>query len=405
MPDDFLKHLSDTCSHLATRQTINPGEVLFYEGDPPTALIQVLSGQIALTWAGQPRGLALPGSLLDPAAVLGGLPHTVKATVTQPGEVMRWPLADLAAAPDFADRARRYLGEQLRDVQARLAEVTAPIHYTGAYGAEVIPGPFLFKDVELLIAFCEADLSAVESLLPPGLALLRLPGRTRAPLFIGLARFPDAHPEANPEARFAYTETTIFIPVWYDNTPGVFIPYIYPSTWEPILIGREVYGFPKRSGETRFDPGAVSLTVDGVPHLSLAWQAQEGSDETALVGALMAWLGIERHAAAAAFQMGEALRRLVVRGPAHRRVDVFLCKRIPAADSTPDSPRYAVDQLTHAVFGVLRWFQVSKLREPVLCVTGGPLAAADVTLREAYRTILDMRLSAGEVLRDTLTEG
>jgi hypothetical protein len=64
-----------------------------------------------------------------------------------------------------------------------------------------------------------------------------------------------------------------------------------------------------------------------------------------------------------------------------------------------------VDQLTHAVFGVLRWFQVSKLQQPALCITGGPLAAAGVTLLEAYRTVLDLRLSAGEVLRDILTEG
>jgi hypothetical protein len=57
-----------------------------------------------------------------------------------------------------------------------------------------------------------------------------------------------------------------------------------------------------------------------------------------------------------------------------------------------------VDHLTHAVFGVKRWFGISRMTEPYLTVCGGPLAGANLTLREAYRTQLDLRLSTCEIV-------
>ncbi|MBN1311926.1 MAG: acetoacetate decarboxylase family protein [Anaerolineae bacterium] len=383
----------------AQERTCQAGETLFYEGDPPTVLALLLEGQVDLSWAGSPRGICLPGSLLDPAAVLGDLPHTVKAVASTACRLIEWSLDALKESPVFQEFTRRHLAGCLREAQSRLSAVAAPIHYAGQ--AEAQPGPYLFPNAGVTFAFCRAAREPVEEALPEGLSLLNLPGGERAPVLLGLAEFPAAHPESDPAASFSYTETTVFVPVRFAATPGIFIPYIYPSSWEPILVGREVYGFPKQLGNTVFGSGGISLHVDGVPHFRLSWEGQEVSGETKLVGALMSWLGIGRHVASAAFQVGDAIRQ-AARLPGYRRIDVFNHKRIPAADASPGNLRYDVDQLTQAVFGVLRWFSIARLTGVELTTFYGPLHDANLILHEAYRTRLDMRLSTGRTVRDYL---
>jgi acetoacetate decarboxylase len=42
----------------------------------------------------------------------------------------------------------------------------------------------------------------------------------------------------------------VFVPARFGSGIGLYVPFIYPSAWEPILLGREIYGFPKRLGKT-----------------------------------------------------------------------------------------------------------------------------------------------------------
>jgi len=198
---------------------------------------------------------------------------------------------------------------------------------------------------------------------------------------------------------------------------GLYVPYIYPSAWEPILLGREIYGFPKRLGKTIFwnrrdaedteiaQHSALStqqlalLTVDGVEHFRVTWDAAEPSGEARLVRALSDWIGVEGRAAAAAFRAGDVLRE-ALRLPAYRRVDVYNRKRVLAPHASYESPVYSVDCLTRATFGVLRWREITRLTDPALAVSGGPLLKAGLALRDAYFTRLDMRLSVGRIVHD-----
>ena len=223
--------------------------------------------------------------------------------------------------------ARRFLAEQLRAAEARRDELTAPINYINLR-AEVAPGPFRFDEVNIVYAFCEAPPDVGESV-PPGLSILQRPGREATPLLIALAEFPHAYPEDAREQTFAYRETTFFIPVRYQSAVGIYISAIYPSAWEPILIGREVYGFPKQLGNTVFSPNAVTLHIDETPALHINWDGAEPSNETRFIRALSDLLGIEGRLTAAAFQAGEVLRKMV-RLPAHRRLDVYNHRRVPA---------------------------------------------------------------------------
>jgi hypothetical protein len=189
------------------------------------------------------------------------------------------------------------------------------------------------------------------------------------------------------------------VPVRFGANVGLYVPFIYPSAWEPILLGREIYGFPKRLGKTTFMGKSASLAVDSKPCFELAWDGEKPTRESRLVRALSDWIGIEGHAAEVAFRAGDMLRQ-AMRFPAFRRIDVYNHKCILAADATSDSPRYAVNNLTRAVFGVLRWHQIDRLTVPELTVHSQPFLSADLALREAYYSRLDMRLSTGEIVHD-----
>jgi CRP-like cAMP-binding protein len=390
----------DDRAALATQAVIRraaAGDVLFFEGDPADTLYVLVSGRCVLRRGGTESDLNAP-ALLDAASTLGGLPHRVKATLLEDGEVWGWPVSALWDHPPFADQARRWLASELHAAQDRRDALEAPVHYANG-SAQIAPGPFVFDDVTLIFAFCEAHLDFLRPTLPDGVRLFRRPGRARDSVLLALADFPRAYPERDPEACFGYTETTVFVPVRVGYKIGLYVPYIYPSAYEPIVLGREIYGFPKRLGYTVLASHAATLAVDGIEQAALHWDGMDASDEPALVGALLAWLGLERWSMALAFRAGDALRK-VMQLPPYRRVSVYNHKRILAVDGSGDTPGYAVDQLTHAIFGVLRWYQIARLRAPSLVVTGGPLAGAGLRLREAYRTQLDMRLSTGRVVRD-----
>jgi acetoacetate decarboxylase len=342
-----------------------------------------------------------PPALLDPVATLGGLPHGGKTVVVDDSQFLVWPVEVLWQSAPAAAAARRSLAADLQGARSRLEELETPLHYAGP-GADLVPGPFLFENATLIFAFCDADLSGVRGTLPDGLRLFKRPGRKRDALLLVPARFPDAHPEGDPAARFAYSETTCFVPVRRRRGVGFFVPYIYPSTWEPLLLGREIYGFPKRLGRTEFGSQTVSLAVDGAEQCTLRWEGSQACDEVRLVRALIDWLGFAGREASLAFQIGDALRQ-AMQLPPYRRVEVYNHKRILAADAVHTQPTYAVDCLTSAIFGVLRWYQIARLRDPVLTVHAGPLAEAGLSLREAYRAQLDLRLSAGRVVQDYLT--
>lgn len=387
----------------AEARTLRPGEVLFYEGDPADTLYVLAEGDGVSTSGGAPvAGPAWAGRLVDPLASLGGLPHRVKFEAQSECTLWSWPVERLWQSPALSAAARRVLAAALHTAQSRLDELEAPVHYAGET-AQLVPGPFMFENVTMIFAFCEGDLDGVRALLPEGLSLVHRPGRRHDALLLALAKFPDAYPESDPGARFGYTETTVFVPARYRRGIGFFVPYIYPSTYEPILLGREIYGFPKRLGQTTLGSREAALSVAGVPQLCVRWSASEGSDETRLVRALVDWLGIEGRLGAAAFQAGEVLRR-TMRLPPFRRIGVYNHKRVLAPDAAPGDPACTIDQLTHAIFGVLCWYQIARLSDPALDVLAGPLAGANLALREAYRTQLDMRLSTGRVLRDYRAE-
>ncbi len=399
---DLSANAQTTLLATATPRTLAADAVLCYAGDAPDTLYVLTEGTLTATRSDRPPQTITAPALLDPLATLGGLPHTVKLEAHTACTLYGWSLDTLWQSDDFSAAARHYLAGELHTIQTRLDTLEQPVHYTNARAA-ISPGPFRFDDVTMIFAFCDADLSSLRATLPDGVKLLRRPGRKRDSVLIALADFPASYPVHEPVARLGYTETTVFVPVRFRHSVGLYVQYIYPSAYEPIVLGREIYGFPKQLGLTTFESQRVTLNVDRAPQLDLTWEALAGVEEARLVRALVEWLGLEGRSAALAFQAGDVLRKTMGLPP-FRRVGVFNHKQILAVHATVDTPAYAVDQLTHTIFGVLTWYQLARMRDPQLDVRGGPLAALDLDLREAYRTQLDLRLSTGRIMRDYLAQ-
>lgn len=404
--------LQESIRQMADERQIPAGQTLFAEGDSTQTLYMHLSGKLMLSRDAKPIGEARSGDLLDWTAALGSLPHTIRAIALTDCTLFCWSFADLLNISEFEAAARRELAFRLMETQTRLHALEAPIHMTG--DAQLLPGPFVFNNTTLILAFCDADLDAARVRLPEGLSLLRLAWRKRDALFLAMAVFRDAHPEHHPDARFSYTETTYFVPVRCGARLGLYPAWIYPSTYEPILLGREIYGFPKRLGYTLFPdkphPPASSpktgegektaqLIADGETHLTFIYRQAAPASEPRLIRALSDWLGVEGRFTETAFRVGDVLLDTMQIG-LRRRVSVYNHKRIPAANTHDNLPVYAVDQLTQAVFTVTKWHTIDHLPGAALTVTGGDLRGASVTLREAYLTRLDMRLSTGRVVRN-----
>lgn len=393
MPDALRTALQST----AQMQTYAAGEVICYQGDPADQLQLVIAGTCQISVGLTDQGIAEADTVLDIVATLGGLPHQVKVTAREPVTLHQWRMDDLWQMPQFAAYAHQYMAQRLLAAEQRRDELAAPLHHLDPYRATLPTDSFLFEEATLIFAFCRVRLDFLRPLVPDELSILQIFGGDTAPLLIAFADFPVGYPEHNPAATFGYRETTFFVPIRYQTAFGLYVSAIVSSAYEPILIGRETYGFPKQIGDTRFATKQVALEIGTTPALQLAWQSAVGSSETDLIRALSDWLGVAGRVTAAAFSAGELLRKLT-RLPAFRRVDVYNHKCIPAADSTADAPRYEVNALTRTTFGVLQWRQITRLNGLALQPMGDFWAGSDLHIQAAYRTQLDMRLGTGRVV-------
>ncbi|NJL93881.1 MAG: cyclic nucleotide-binding domain-containing protein [Anaerolineae bacterium] len=237
----------------AQQTTQAPGEVLFYEGDAPAQVWLLETGHVQRSPADGPPETIMAPAWLDPASTFGGLPHSAKFSALAACRCLTWSAEGFFRVPEVAVAARRNLAEQWSATQARLTELAAPLHYQ-AGNAQLHPGPFLFESARVIFAFCEVAPEAAAATLPPGLRLLQRPLRQTAPLLLALAHFPLAFPEAQPAARFRYTETTYFLPVQHGLGWGLFVPAITPRPGSRSCWGGRFTASPSAWGKQPLTP-------------------------------------------------------------------------------------------------------------------------------------------------------
>ena len=156
--------------------------------------------------------------------------------------------------------------------------------------AQLLPGPYEFQPFPALFFVLESNAEKLADLLPPGLSLV--PGmRDRLLIVCSFVERCTSRAPGSSGRWFSYQETTPFIPCVADNgRPGLYTPELYPDAYLPIILGREIYGFPKRFGRTVKRKNGVDLWLGDRSVMRARWNARRAVGSTAFGSHIMSAL-------------------------------------------------------------------------------------------------------------------
>ena len=276
--------------------------------------------------------------------------------------------------------------------------------YFDGPSSRLVPGPYKGEGVEMYIVF--AKVPGPVPLLPPGLCQPN-PGPFPGLIMLVFARFPQFVQPDYPDAKpFVYNETAFFVPclMYSQKKPFVhlrfFVPALYPDNFMAILLGREIYGFPKRAARTYIpeDPRTrrLRLLLDGVQVARLDYGPKRVSLDTSSPKTFLKSLAT--NGATALAEPIRAWLNLVMR--AMKRIPVAVLKQIPGPQMTRQRVDYEVNQLCLSPFRV-HGFEKAELLTDVRLRLGGniPYADAQLVCPFALHVVSDFDLETGEVLR------
>jgi len=115
--------------HARNARTLEPGAVLFREGDPVGPMFVVLEGAARVVVAGHVVEMAGPGTLLGEIALIDDLPRTATVVAIAPCRVLPIgrPEFDLLVRekPEFARHVMKVLVQRLRRMNELFSEMKA----------------------------------------------------------------------------------------------------------------------------------------------------------------------------------------------------------------------------------------------------------------------------------------
>jgi len=115
--------------HARNTQTLEPGTVLFREGDPVGPMFVVLEGSARVIVAGHVVEMAGPGTLLGEIALIDDLPRTATVVAIERCRVLPIgrPEFDLLVRekPEFARHVMKVLVQRLRRMNELFSEMKA----------------------------------------------------------------------------------------------------------------------------------------------------------------------------------------------------------------------------------------------------------------------------------------
>lgn len=399
--DEFLKD--------ARHLRLPRGTLLTKEGERADDVFFLLDGELAVTVKGRLAGLLDAPRTLGLLAVLDGQPRSASLEVFRQAEVVRLPgdafRALLASRLSFSRAVVDALAQETRlAFEQQQQDRAAMDDFFESPSARLVPGPYTAA-VEMLAFVMRDDAKRLAALLPPGCT--SLPGFEDTWL-LAVTFFSDVHSKspAGEGRRFHYREVTPFVPcVGPDLVPGLFCPELYPDNYLAILLGRELYGFPKRLGRVERGAGQVTLSAGHQLVLRASWDRARSCQPKELGAHLVKTAGrgaLPDVAARAAGQLFEAFTgaRAQALWP---KVPVLVRKQIPDAGSVYQR-QLAIDALVRVPFELDEVGGAAVLERPRVdffapdfFLGGLPVAGFRQTLRFTF--------GAGETVKDYRAAG
>jgi hypothetical protein len=344
----------------ARRERVPAGGILLEPGALLHEAPFLVSGEVEVWREGRLlRAVAAP-AWLELAAVAAGRPTRTRAVAWDQVEVAWVPRARLL------ERSDRLAGELARAAleleEDAFEEVVRCDDFFDPPNARLVPGPYRFGPFGAHVMVVETEEERLRELLAPGLEPLAWTGGRYLLL---ISDFEDVRSESPlaDGARYRYRETTPFLPCRLGHRVGLFSPELYPDSYMPILLGREIYGFPKRMGRTRRLTDGVDVIVDQERLLRARWGAPRPLDGAAaaleLGGALLPGLVATSRRRRLLQRAGRFLERgALPRGL--RRSRAFVRKQI-LSESRLEPRGHAIDQLVEVPFDLFQLDRVERL--------------------------------------------
>jgi acetoacetate decarboxylase len=332
----------------ARETVLQPGDTLVTERSGVSPLRVLVDGELEEWQRNRLIGVIEAPAVLGLAALTTAQPtdHTLRAaTAVRVCTFSHALIAALDAEPAWTRATAAALSAEVMALRAaRVDAVTTTDDFFDPPNARLVPGPYRFGPLRLVLHVVETARDALAALLPPGLHLLPgLGGR----YLLGYGDFQNCisqHARADGRV-FSYRETTPFIPCAGFGRVGAFIPELYPDSYMAILLGREIYGFPKRLGRTTVRDDGVDVIVDHTRLMRARWSRPAPLSPDDIVPMLSSWLlptsgfgeRIKRY-------LPEALSLAASLPFGLGKPRVFVRKQI-VSEASLDPRRYRVDEL------------------------------------------------------------
>lgn len=263
------------------------GTVLVAEHAEASELILLVKGEVEVRRADRLLTIVEAPNLVGLIALLdddGSRTATVRAL--DDVDVLTLSRAELHGAMDASPVLRRdmvrYLAATVRSLYDR--EFDMLLSFDDIFqspNAQLLPGPYEFEPYPALFFVLQSNPERLAKLLPPGLSLV--PGmRDRLLIVCSFVERCTSRAQGSSGRWFSYQETTPFIPCVADGgRAGLYTPELYPDAYLPIILGREVYGFPKRFGRTVKRKNGVDLWLGDRAVMQARWSNRRDVGSTA----------------------------------------------------------------------------------------------------------------------------
>jgi hypothetical protein len=403
MTFEFFPHLQDATialltEHARTRK-LPRGFVLTHEGELGDDVYFLRSGELAVWRAGRLITLLEGPRIIGLTSSLDAQPRTASLEVLRDaelssvrGDVFRKLVAERA---DLSAAVIAQLSLELREAwREQEFDRQAVDDFFETPSARLVPGPYT-ADVELRAFVMRDEATRLKALLPPGCA--PLPGLEDSWLLL-LSHFRDVHSEHVQGRTYSYREVTPFVPcLGPDSQPGLFCPELYPDNYLAILLGRELYGFPKRMGRVHRGPTHVSLAVGHRLVLRAGW-SEEREGDAAMVGAHMA-SALTPLPSLVTSAVGKVASLFTSRRRLWPSVNVLVRKQIPEASSVYDARAMRIDELVRVPFHLEAVGGFSVLESPEVRFFQDDFFLGGEA-RVAFKQDLKFTFGAGTVVHD-----
>jgi len=384
--------------------TLAPGEQRVLAADE---VLLLTAGELLLYREQRLLDMIAAPAVLGLAETLAGAPAGARLRARGAASLVRIAGDDLRAAmlasSALRERVADHLARAVVDGERARLELLASHDdfFPPEPGALLLPGPYSFGPYRALQLVMEAAPGQLDALLPGGLA--RAPGLGGRYLVVvnDIESCVCEHPASDRRAH-AYREVVPFIPcIARNGSLGLFTPEVYPGAYMPILLGREVYGFPKRLARVRLGARRVDLLVDHDVLLHARWTDEVAVPAAGFVEALARTLLPAGSAAAPLARLLGGFTALAGAAGADAsglRSRVFVRKRVRAADSL-ELESHAIDELVEVPFAVFHADALARL-EGVHVEMGAGGHVFPGRVLAGFSCTIGFRMETGRVLRD-----